>query len=245
MESGGHIQRQQWQRIRSLFDRVLELETAERALFLDVACADDGGLRSAVDALLAADAVDESQPVDALVSDLFDAMYDSNDQSPANAHAPSARTDGILPTVRRRPHQLADQAAMQAMIALAVALEKTGRFTDALDVVERFPHAPIDDQTLGDAESAIAARLVIARLLLRLDRRLESAALLTDIMNDEAAQPAQQAEASVLAAQCAWADARVESARQLVGSLTPEDVRLNRSNPYTRELLATLLHQLR
>jgi serine/threonine-protein kinase len=41
-------------RARELFDRALDLSAAERAAFLDEACADDGGLRAEVDAFFAA-----------------------------------------------------------------------------------------------------------------------------------------------------------------------------------------------
>ncbi|MEO7755909.1 MAG: serine/threonine-protein kinase, partial [Dokdonella sp.] len=45
-----------WQRVRELFDRAVELPTAERAAFLDDACAGEAEIRGEVEAMLRADA---------------------------------------------------------------------------------------------------------------------------------------------------------------------------------------------
>ena len=70
------MQSERWQRIRTLFERAVELDAGARAAFLQAECGDDAELRAEVESLIAADAqsIDGQTSIGAAAPDLLQSL---------------------------------------------------------------------------------------------------------------------------------------------------------------------------
>ena len=145
---------QRWEHIQEVFAQVLDQAPADRALFLDAACAGDADLRREVDSLLRAN--EKTGPMDALVNEVVDPLVATLAGEPVEGqHIGSYRVLREIGHGGMGAVYLAERADGQFEQQVALKLLRQGRASGPL-------------QTLFLKERQILARLQhphIARLL--------------------------------------------------------------------------------
>jgi serine/threonine protein kinase len=146
-----------WERLKTLFADALDLPVADRAAFLDAACAGDDALRAEVEALLAAEPAAE-----AALESWVDRL------APVRAQALAETEDAALP-LQIGPYRLVREVGRGGMGTVFLAERADGQYAQrvALKLIRAGAASP-EAQRRFRAERQILARLAhphIARLL--------------------------------------------------------------------------------